>query len=98
VRCAIFAQVFSSNKGTDSVPSPVRNIASLHPHVSHSLFVDAVLDEFSRTYGDAGLGVVDVNPASVGTAGGKRAVEVPKEAAELKVYLLRSQVLKHDGC
>jgi hypothetical protein len=78
-------QTFSASKGTDSVSSPVRNIASLYPTVSHGGFVDAVLGEFDATYGDAGLGVVDVNPASVGAAGGRRAEEVLQEAEDLKV-------------
>jgi lipoate-protein ligase A len=76
-------QEFTTNKGTASVPSPVQNITTHHPHVDHSSFVDAVVKEFITTYGDGAKGVRDISEPTL--LPGEEKDQVVKEASELKV-------------
>ncbi|KAL7413024.1 hypothetical protein BDY24DRAFT_71388 [Mrakia frigida] len=73
---------FATNKGTASVPSPVQNISTHHPHVNHESFVAAVVEEFTRVYGDGGKGSREVEEGKLW----EEKEEVEREAAELKSW------------
>lgn len=59
-------------------------MSSKHPQVTHDAFVDAVVDEFRKTY-QTTADMVDVDEAYLTNTGGEMNDLVIKEIAELKV-------------